>query len=251
MSHYLVGVIVDDISHFTSQVEEILAPYDENMKVEPYISKTKAELIADGRAHKEDYSHRDSKDIQDWMKPYLKANTDEELYKLEIEDYKEDKIDKDGNVLSTYNPKSKWDWYSIGGRWNDGNNVIQIKDLKLYNEIDDVTRKMYEEAWHCFETNTELSEEVLNKLFDGFNMWKGSYYIERYGTCDNWIKQNTSNLPYAFVDANGWYEKGQMGWFGCDNATQESIDSYTEFAEKYFTADENKDKYIVWVDCHI
>jgi hypothetical protein len=23
-----------------------------------------------------------------------------------------------GRVMSTYNPKSKWDWYSIGGRWN-------------------------------------------------------------------------------------------------------------------------------------
>jgi DNA polymerase-3 subunit epsilon len=45
----------------------------------------------------------------------------------------------------------------------------------------------------------------------------------------------SSNIPYAFVDANGWYEKGQMGWFGFDNATKDSIDDYTEFAEKYFT----------------
>lgn len=191
MSHYLVGVVVNDIS----EVEDILAPYDEGLEVEPY-------------------------------------------------------TDNDGET-TTYNPKSKWDWYQIGGRWGHKDNVIQIKDFILYENIDDATRRLYEEAWHCFETNTELSEEVLNKLFDGFNMWKGSYYIKRYGTCDNWIKQNTSNLPYAFVDANGWYEKGQMGWFGCDNATKESIDDYTEFAEKYFTSEENQNKYIVWVDCHI
>lgn len=26
---------------------------------------------------------------------------------------------KNGNELSTYNPNSKWDWYSVGGRWRN------------------------------------------------------------------------------------------------------------------------------------
>lgn len=245
MSHYLVGVIVNDIS----EVDDVLAPYDENMEVEPYIYKTKAEIIASGKARKEKYSHDD--DIRDWMKPYLEATTDEELYKLEIEDYEEDDIDKNGNILSTYNPKSKWDWYSIGGRWDNGDNVIQIKDFKLYDDLDDDTIVLYKKAWESFEGKYKLTEDEEKKIFGEFRMWNNKYYLDRYGTCENYIKAISSNIPYAFVDANGWYEKGQMGWFGCDNATQESIEDYTEFAEKYFTAEENQNKYIVWVDCHI
>ena len=191
MSHYLVGVVVNDIL----EVDDILAPYDENMEVEPY-------------------------------------------------------VDTDGEK-TTYNPKSKWDWYSIGGRWSDGNNIIQIKDFKLYDDLDDDTIALYKRAWDSFEGKCELSEEDTKAIFGEFRMWNNKYYLDRYGTCENYIKAMSSHIPYAFVDANGWYEKGQMGWFGCDNATQESIEDYTEFAEKYFTAEENQNKYIVWVDCHI
>ena len=191
MSHYLVGVVVNDIS----EVDDILAPYDEELEVEPY-------------------------------------------------------TDEDGET-TTYNPNSKWDWYSIGGRWSDGDNVIQIKDFKLYDDLDDDTIALYKRAWDSFEGKSELSEEDTKAIFGDFRMWNDKYYLDRYGTCENYIKAMSSNIPYAFVDANGWYEKGQMGWWGCDNATQESIEDYTEFAEKYFTAKENQNKYIVWVDCHI
>lgn len=252
MSHYLVGVIVDDISNIESEVEKILAPYNENMEVEPYIYKTKAEIIAEGRASKEEYSHRDSKDIKDWMKPYLEAHTDGQLYRLEIEGVAKKDIDKNGNLLSTYNPNSKWDWYSIGGRWDDENNVVQIKDFKLYDDsVSAETIALYIKAWNSFEGKYKLSEEEEKVIFDGFRLYNDKYYLDRYGTCDNYIKAMLSRIPYAFVDANGWYEKGQMGWWGCDNATQESIEDYTKFAEKYFTAEENQNKYIVWVDCHI
>ena len=191
MSHYLVGVVVNDIS----EVDDVLASYDENMEVEPY-------------------------------------------------------TDDDGEI-TTYNPKSKWDWYSIGGRWSDGENVVQIKDFKLYDDLDDNTIALYKRAWDSFEGKSELSEEDSNAIFGRFRLYNDKYYLDRYGTCENYIKAMSSNIPYAFVDANGWYEKGQMGYWGMDNATQESIEDYTEFAEKYFTAKENQNKYIVWVDCHI
>ena len=191
MSHYLVGVIVNDIS----EVDNILAPYDENMEVEPY-------------------------------------------------------IDTDGET-TTYNPNSKWDWYSIGGSFSDGEDVIQINDFKIYDDLDDDTIALHKKAWDSFEGKCELSEEDTKAIFGNFRMWNDKYYLDRYGTCENYIMSMLSNIPYAFVDANGWYEKGQMGWWGCDSATRESIEDYTEFAEKYFTAEENQNKYIVWVDCHI
>lgn len=191
MSHYLVGVVVNDIS----EVDNILAPYNENMEVEPY-------------------------------------------------------TDDDGET-TTYNPNSKWDWYSIGGRWSNRDNVVQIKDFKLYNDLDDDTIALYKRAWNSFESKSALSEEDSKAIFGGFRLYNDKYYLDKYGTCENYIKAMSTNIPFAFVDANGWYEKGRMGWFGFDNATQESIEEYTAFAEKYFTAEENQNKYIVWVDCHI
>lgn len=244
MSHYCVGVVVNDIS----EVDDILAPYDENMEVEPYVYRTKAQIIADGKARKEKYAKADN--IDDYMRKYLGATTDGEFYKLETAYLDDGDFDKDGNELSTYNPKSKWDWYSIGGRFKDDKS-IRIKDFKMYDDLDDNTIALYKRAWDSFEGNSELSEEDSDALFNGFRLYNDTYYLERYGTCENYIKAMSSNIPYAFVDANGWYEKGQMGWWGMDNATQESIEDYTEFAEKYFTAEENQNKYIVWVDCHI
>lgn len=39
-----------------------------------------------------------------------------------------------GTYRSTYNPKSKWDWFNIGGRWSgecheDGLNIFRVKEL--------------------------------------------------------------------------------------------------------------------------
>lgn len=49
MSHYTVAVITDDIK----KLESMLAPYDENLEVSPYIDETKEELIKKGRKRKE------------------------------------------------------------------------------------------------------------------------------------------------------------------------------------------------------
>ena len=41
MSHYTVAVITADIN----KIESMLAPYDENLEVTPYIYRTKQEII--------------------------------------------------------------------------------------------------------------------------------------------------------------------------------------------------------------
>ena len=43
MSHFTVGVITDSIDE--KAIEEILAPYSENLEVPPYIDITKEEII--------------------------------------------------------------------------------------------------------------------------------------------------------------------------------------------------------------
>src|SRR5260221_8113955 len=131
------------MSHFTvlvtktqdKPVDEQLAPFDENKEVPQYVEYTKEQLIAKERAEFEEY--RDTTYAKFLADPEAyKANTTneghlqyiehefpqrfnwtaEDFYKYAIRYYK-DSLTPEGGVYSTYNPRSKWDWYSIGGRW--------------------------------------------------------------------------------------------------------------------------------------
>lgn len=130
MSHFFCVVLVpSDTKDIREKVEELLAPYSENLEVEPY-------------------------------------------------------TDTDGE-LTTYNPKSKWDWWRIGGRY-DG----------------------------YITANRQSSE-------DGFN------FNARHETIKNNcrpVKELPENLvPYAIVSPDGeWHAKGEMGWWGMSDDTNEA-----------------------------
>ncbi len=85
MSHFTVAVITAK----KEKLEEMLAPYDENLEVEPYVWRTKKEIIEIARKRKEDYlkEQKEGKKISDWQLKYINAKTDEELYKAEIDEY--------------------------------------------------------------------------------------------------------------------------------------------------------------------
>ena len=250
MSHYLVGVIVDKVS----DIDRLLAPYDENLEVEAHISRTKEEMIQQGRHTKEQIQKKAEEDeeyrnnISNWSQAYLNAETDEELYALE-QDFSHE-YDEEGNELTTYNPNSKWDWYCIGGRWSSDENVVKVSDFKMYEPLDDETTAYYQKCWDYINGKIEI-ENPIEELGFEFAVYKKEYLLEQYKTFDELVKVKSCQLPYALVDENGWYAKGEMGWFGIDDATSESINSYYDIAEKLLTASENQDKYIVFVDCHI
>ena len=84
MSHFTVAVITAK----KEKLEEMLASYDENLEVEPYIEKTKKEIIKEAKKQKEDYSkeQKEGKKLSDWQLKYLNAETDEDLYKAEIDE---------------------------------------------------------------------------------------------------------------------------------------------------------------------
>ena len=84
MSHFTVAVITAK----KEKLEEMLASYDENLEVEPYIEKTKKEIIKEAKKQKEDYSkeQKQGKKLIDLQLKYLNAETDEDLYKAEIDE---------------------------------------------------------------------------------------------------------------------------------------------------------------------
>lgn len=134
MSHFCVYVFHDE----NTTVDKLLAPYDENIEFAPYVLYTKEQAIAKVRSEIEDFRNGIYKEyLEDPVKykenwgnnknhiDYLenefpkKLNwTDEECYEDIAKWKREDgMVAEDGSILSTYNPKAKWDWYQVGGRW--------------------------------------------------------------------------------------------------------------------------------------
>ena len=95
MSHSTVLVIGEN-------PEEQLAPFDENLDVEPYKDHWNEDYLKRFLEHYEldDVSQVTEEQVRDWS-----GST-------------EFGIDDDGFYsMCSYNPDSKWDWYQLGGRW--------------------------------------------------------------------------------------------------------------------------------------
>ena len=280
MSHYTVAVITDKLN----KIGEMLAPYSENMEVEPYVDETKEAIINSAKEKKERVLQRKEKgeELDKYDIEYLNANTDEELYKLQI--YEDESYDKNGNHLTTYNPNSKWDWYEIGGRWNKILLVKEeVKDIEegtpSWGNLDSINKKApegfkwvtgakikdieFEKAiefnntynksirfWELYVEGQEPQNEEEKEMIK-WEIYKKEYYIERYETKENYAKINSIFTTWALLDEKGWHEKGEMGWFAMANDTKDSellfIEKFTETIQK----PENQDKYLVIVDCHI
>ena len=211
MSHFCVYVFHDE----NTTVDELLAPYDENIEFAPYVLYTKEQAIAKVRSEIEDFRNGIYKEYledpvkykENWghLKTHIeylenefpkKLNwTDEECYE-DIAKWRREEgmVAEDGSILSTYNPKAKWDRYQVGGRWRGGIPGDKVK----------------------------MSE----------------------------IDIDTIDTPYAFVTTDGeWVERGKMGWFGISSNEMNEDEWDVKFREYLKTLD--KDIILTLVDCHI
>ena len=106
MSHFVMGCIVpkNKINEITSFIDENMKQFSEELEVEPYIYKTKYELL---------------EEFGEWK---LKNSDSEENKRMTFEEWTiywfGRPLNEDGSISSTYNQNSKWDWYRIGGRWD-------------------------------------------------------------------------------------------------------------------------------------
>ncbi len=128
MSHFSVAVFTDE----NTTVEDLLEPFYEGVEVEKYIALTKEDIIKRGK-DRINYLKKLYKKYMEDKKSYRRAHfkninhlrfvkkipsmvkwNNEKIYKYETRFYGKDEISEDGGIYSTYNPKSKWDWYEIG-----------------------------------------------------------------------------------------------------------------------------------------
>ena len=273
MSHYAVAVI-----HRPNQdIEELLAPYSEHIKVEPYINRTKEQMIADGKERLRGYLKRldDLKKesyYESQIVPYLNAKTDEDFYNLQR--YDDAEYDDDGNELTTYNPKSKWDWYQVGGRFGGMLRVNDTEALKADledeydNYVDDgiafcdsapintidfsMDKEHYKEAKRWFEVVVEGDKPRNKEEKEWYTIYKPEYYKERYLDADTYARECAEFSTFSVVTPDGeWHEAGAMGWFGCSNETPEDGREWHKSYYDTFIANANPNDIITIVDCHI
>lgn len=182
--------------------------------------------------------------------------------------YEDSDFDDEGNVYSTYNKKSKWDWYEIGGRWSG---LLVLKNGKRADKakIKDVYFHGYSEKPECGDpvatirdtqhpilkyidnATAELSKEW-DDVINGKSFYKPEYYLEKYKTKEDYIEQSLLFSTYAVITPDGeWHAAGEMGWFGCSSETAEEGNNFVNQYYDAFIKNANPEHYIIIVDCHI
>lgn len=146
-------------------VEKALAPFDEGWDVSPYFQSISSEELQDMLTHFGLDISSPLNEVVSCIEPYFGAPGCSQDGKL--------------GMMSTYNPKSKCDWWRIGGRW-DG----EVRGLP---PIDD-----NQGGFNFSATYETLERNVcpVSALPEGFHCW-------------------------AVVTPDGrWFEKSEMGWWG-------------------------------------
>lgn len=134
MSHYIVNVFLPPSAagNVAAAIEQALAPFDENTSVEPYRDYEKGTpqehwayscVLQDGYLRTNELGGEIG--WFDYVVAYNQCSL-EKWYDGDVETYEEEgealqyepETDR-AYTVSTYNPRSKWDWYQIGGRWVD------------------------------------------------------------------------------------------------------------------------------------
>ena len=231
MSHFSVLVIHDE----NTSIDELLAPYDESIRVAPYKVFTKQEAVSYVRKNY----------------PEFAKETDEACWKYLAESYK---ADSEGNLYDDFNPNGKWDYYEIGGGFE---NSLRLKDGRRVNsaklkDIDfSLAEEEYQGALRCWDIIVEHKPLEPNEE-KPFSFVSEEYYRERYGTRENYIKSCATFYTYAVITPNGiWHEPDRMGWFGMSNVSPAQEAEWEREFHKKFLENEKPEMVLTVVDCHV
>jgi hypothetical protein len=231
-------------------VDEQLAPFNERLEVRPYFFE----------ADEWTYTH---------AKEYLGLLDKEELTQKELEqiaaitskEMEATFIAKNGKIWveTTRNPESKWDWYSVGGRFEgfftlkkDGKQV----NSAMKSEIDfesghEATRRRAERLFLGWEEQVKKGEvpEYMVKFIDRVlgDRDKDSVEDRKASYINNCVKWE--GVTVALLVDGTWYERGSVGAFG---TLAESM-SDEEWCQKFYEILDSlpPDTQLTIVDCHI
>jgi len=269
MSHFTVAVFSNKDG---SSVEELLAKYDENIVVEPYVEYTREQLIAKERKDMLDYQAGTYAEYlrnpEEYLERYCRGDrenqhykylseefpkrldwSDGELYLHGIRYYEADRIGENGEVYSTYNPDSKWDWYVVGGRFSG---------MLLRKSTNSAESDWVDEAFAADIDFEKMRREAKKELTPYNEYLENSFYskeylLRRYPDEATYEKRMTNFSTYAVVTPDGkWHAPGEMGWFGCSTESDdEDAVWHDTYYERFIKPAIENGWYLTIVDCHI
>lgn len=225
MSHYAVAVFADDPYDF----DRLLAPYNESNKEYYEFVEVPFEQI------KQEYEEFKKQNPKWTSRMYLK----------EFGYIKEG--DKWGK---RYNPHGYWDWYTLDGRdglferkpeFEDNDDEYLRKSMLDFFAEDEEAVAYANEFWQRY---------IVNEESDIPGWYDAQYYLDRYKTRKQFVKESSVTVPYAFITPDGvWHAPGQVGWFAISDETAESWNDYYDEWVAFINSE--GDPYVSLVDCHI
>jgi len=228
MSHYVVAVITSQTdlsksSEVLDEVDNLLAPFNEHIEIAPYrsyIDQKDVDYAKERAAEK-------GVDLFTFMAEYYDAKVG-----LDVEGY---------YYMSTYNPKSKWDWYVVGGRWNS---YISGNEEEMLDQAATNAKEALMKAQGKSESEIYWDKYVYVKN-PAFDLAKS---FDKYANNSNYVHSLPEYIkPYGIITPDGeWHSKGRMGWFGMSSNEDEEwgkkmLDLFSQYSNHV----------VVGVDLHI
>lgn len=163
-----------------------------------------------------------------------------------------------GKYSTTYNPRSKWDWWTIGGRWTgylkpdydptkDPRNLATCWLCQGTGKRNDALgreARQKDPTYTCNGCNGIGKEVVFPSKYvdppEGGNVAPVSQVLKL-------LDAGEDVLPFAIIRPSGeWLEKGKMGWWAVVSDEKENWKQAGRCV-----LEEYADHWAVVVDCHI
>jgi hypothetical protein len=210
-------LVPSNTSDVEGAVEALLAPYNEDIEVAPYLTEC-------------------------WCVGQEAESADTDCKECQ----------GTGTRITTHNPSSKWDWWQIGGRWTgalvpDYNPEEDPENIETCNlchgtgKRDDKLGQQFRKENPNFTCNGCAGKGERLKWPSLWRKFEGDIMP---------VSQVPKDfVPFALVEPNGlWHEKGKMGWFGMVTNRKDD-DKWEAIVRDLLT--KHNDCIAVVVDCHI
>lgn len=264
MSHYSITVILDkekvdeknkEYGSMSTAIDiclrEVMARYDESLEVTPYIKKTVEDLKNEYESVLAGAEEKESSYSEEWCKAKKEKGELDSFETYVQSRYEGYSFDQNGNLLTTYNPVSKYDYYSpVSFMTKNGKTVevCKVKEKALNREIDkEKLQKDYEEL--ISGSTRSIGERITKFGMDA--LLRKDDLLKKFPSFESYLEQYSVISTYSILtEKDEWNEPGEVGWFGSSSATPEAEGNfykiYKEILEKT-----DPEHYVVVLDCHI
>ena len=294
MTHFVsLMVVPKDVmkkgeSAVTAYIAERMEPYCEEYGVAPHVDKSKEDVEQEfGNFRKElEEDLKAGKEIAGYKKSLVDNGKVKDISIREwAKDWYGRELNEKGELMSTFNRDSFFDWYRVGGRWDgilteneqssengfnfDGkhetvkNNSIPARILLQKAKASMERIRLYREGAGLIakqlESDYPFKDFGFADIFREWELLKGQdekVWHPIYDKIEKRLAQqirefsfHDDSIFHLIIDLQGKVHAGQtFGWFGFSKKTK----SEEEWMEEYLgVLEKAKDHFVVSLDCHV